>query len=136
MTPAIIFIHPPPDTRRWATQFHSLCLITPIEPEAIALTSKVRFALLLAGCLTTTLIPGAEEPPRISKSGDSGQLLVNENPYLILGGELGNSSAGTAAEADSILPRVAQLHVNTVLMPVAWEQIEPAEGSFDFSILD
>ncbi len=43
---------------------------------------------------------------------------------------------GTAAQADSILPRIAKLHVNTVLMPVAWEQIEPVEGQFDFSILD
>lgn len=46
------------------------------------------------------------------------------------------TSAGTAAEADSILPRLAQLHLNTVLMPVAWEQVEPSEGTFDFSILD
>jgi beta-galactosidase GanA len=74
--------------------------------------------------------------PRISKSGDSGQLIVDGKPYLILGGELGNSSASTAAQADSILPRLAAMHVNTVLMPVAWEQIEPAQGTFDFSILD
>ena len=74
--------------------------------------------------------------PEISKSGDSGQLIVDGKPYLILGGELGNSSAGTAAQADSILPRLAAMHVNTVLMPVAWEQIEPVEGTFDFSILD
>ncbi len=54
----------------------------------------------------------------------------------MLGGELGNSSAGTAAQADTILPRLAGLHFNTVLMPVAWDEIEPQEGRFDFSVLD
>ena len=97
---------------------------------------KVRFTFLVVGCIAASLIAGAAELPRISTSGESGQLLLDGRPFLILGGELGNSSAGTAAEADSILPRVAQLHVNTVLMPVAWEQIEPAECSFEFSILD
>ena len=66
----------------------------------------------------------------------SGQLLLQGKPFLILGGELGNSSAGTSAEADATLPDIARLHVNTVLMPVAWEQVEPREGIFDFSILD
>jgi hypothetical protein len=64
------------------------------------------------------------------------QLIVNGKPFLVLGGELGNSSAGTAAQADTILPRLAQLHFNTVLMPVAWGEIEPQEGHFDFSIVD
>ena len=78
------------------------------------------------------LIAAAAEVPRIAKSavGDNGK------PYLILGGDLGNSSTGTAAQAGSILPQIAKVHANTVLMPVAWEQIEPVEGSFDFSILD
>lgn len=66
----------------------------------------------------------------------SKQLLVDGRPLVIFGGELGNSSAGTAAQADEILPRMAKLHLNTVLMPVAWEQIESEEGKFDFSILD
>jgi beta-galactosidase GanA len=78
----------------------------------------------------------AAEPPHIQMVNGTGLLIVNGQPFLILGGELGNSSAGTAAEADQIVPKLAPLHVNTVLMPVAWEQIEPKEGSFDFTILD
>jgi len=76
------------------------------------------------------------EPPHIQMVNGAGQLIVNGHPFLILGGELGNSSAGTAAQADAILPKLAIMHVNTVLMPVAWDQLEPKEGSFDFSILD
>jgi len=100
------------------------------------LTPKGTLVVLLAGCLSSALVTRGAELPRISKSGDSGQLIVDGKPYLILAGELGNSSAGTAEQADSILPRVAAMHVNTVLMPVAWEQVEPLEGTFDFSNLD
>ena len=100
------------------------------------MTSKGVLFILLSGCLSGALAASAVEPPRIAKSGDSGQLIVDGKPFLILGGELGNSSAGTAKQADSILPRLAAMHLNTVLMPVAWEQIEPIEGAFDFSILD
>jgi beta-galactosidase GanA len=78
----------------------------------------------------------AAEPPHIKMENGAGQLIVNGRPFLILGGELGNSSAGTAVQADVTIPRLAAMHVNTVLMPVAWEQIEPKEGGFDFSVLD
>jgi len=97
---------------------------------------KVKFFLLITGYLSGAMLATSAELPRISKSGDGGRLIVDGKPYLILGGELGNSSAGTAAQADSILPRLSAMHVNTVLMPVAWEQIEPVEGTFNFDILD
>jgi hypothetical protein len=95
-----------------------------------------RIALLVAlPVLFGTALRAAEIPRLVMKNG-AGQLIIEGKPFLALGGELGNSSAGTAAQADQILPKLSAMHVNTVLTPVAWEQIEPQEGSFDFGILD
>lgn len=67
----------------------------------------------------------AEDLPHIQVQNGVGQLMVHGQPFLILGGELGNSSAGTARQADAVIPVAARMHVNTLLVPVAWEQIEP-----------
>lgn len=88
-----------------------------------------------AFCFASLAVQAAE-PPHIRMENETGQLIVNGQPFLILGGELGNSSAGTSAEADLIVPNVALMHGNTILMPVTWEQLEPKEGGFDFTILD
>lgn len=91
---------------------------------------------LICAFVFTSAHGQSEIGSRIRIDNATGQLLVQGKPFLILGGELGNSSAGTSAQADAILPEMARLHLNTLLMPVAWEQVEPREGSFDFSILD
>ncbi len=56
--------------------------------------------------------------------------------YLILGGELGNSSASSKEDIRSILPLLKEMGLNTVLMPVYWELTEPEEGKFVFTLLD
>lgn len=97
----------------------------------------ISFLFLFVISLLQTATPlAAQDIPHLDRSPASVQLIVQGKPFLILGGELSNSGAGTAEQADEILPRMARLHINTVLMPVAWEQIEPAEGKFDFAILD
>jgi beta-galactosidase GanA len=78
----------------------------------------------------------AQDLPAIRTQGSAQQFIVQGKPFLMLGGELGNSSSLTAAQADEILPKLARLHFNTLLIPVAWDQIESQEGHFDFSILD
>jgi beta-galactosidase GanA len=103
--------------------------------EAVKLISRV--SLLAAALFSVCVLrASAETPPHIEFKNGAGQLIVNGQPFLILGGELGNSSAGTAEQADVIVPKLASMHVNTILMPVSWEEIEPEEGGFDFSVLD
>ena len=99
---------------------------------------KIRFHSVVALGLLLVSIQAAraQDLPTVRMENGASQLIVHGKPFLVLGGELGNSSAGTAAQADSILPRLAQLHFNTVLMPVAWDQLEPEEGHFDFSVVD
>ena len=75
--------------------------------------------LLAICCVVSGLTAHGASLPAVRQMGNAAQLIVDGKPYLILGGELGNSSAGTAAQADEILPRLAALHLNTVLMPVA-----------------
>jgi beta-galactosidase GanA len=64
------------------------------------------------------------------------RLMVDGEPFLILGGEIGNSSASSADSLKEVWPAVRRMNLNTVLAPVYWELIEPAEGRFDFSLVD
>ncbi len=74
--------------------------------------------------------------PHLRKTGSTTQLIVDDKPFLVLGGELHNSSASSLAYLDPIWERLVALHLNTVLPVVAWEQSEPEEGIFDFTLVD
>lgn len=77
-----------------------------------------------------------ERMPRLQKHGDATRLYVDGQPFLILGGELHNSSSSNLAYMQPIWARMAALNFNTVLAPVSWELIEPEEGQFDFGLVD
>lgn len=75
-------------------------------------------------------------PPRLEPQGTAARLVVHNKPFLILGGELGNSSASSATYMAPHWARLKQMHLNTVLAPVSWELIEPQEGRFDWTSVD
>ena len=101
---------------------------------------STRTALTILTALSLATAALTAEPrgdaPRLEKHGDTRQLVVDGKPFLVLGGELGNSSASSAEYMKPHWPRLAAMHLNTVLAPVCWELVEPTEGAFDWSSLD
>jgi beta-galactosidase GanA len=93
--------------------------------------------ILFAFVLTPSLF-GQSRPdiPHLLKHGSTKQLIVDGKPFLILGGELYNSSSSSLSYMEPIWPRLKSLNLNSVLVPVSWELIEPQEGKFDFTIVD
>ena len=74
--------------------------------------------------------------PQLRVINGISQLYVDQNPFLILGGELNNSTSSSIAYMQPIWKQVTALHFNTVLTPLSWELIEPKEGEFDFHLVD
>ena len=74
-------------------------------------------------------------PPRIESRNGKHALIVDGAPYLMLGAQAHNSS-NYPAMLPTVWPVMRRIHANTLEIPVAWEQIEPKEGQFDFSWLD
>ena len=74
--------------------------------------------------------------PHLRRQGTATQLVVDDAPFLILGGELGNSSASSLEYLRPFWATLRSLHLNTVLAPVYWELVEPTEGRFNFATVD
>jgi beta-galactosidase GanA len=73
--------------------------------------------------------------PQVVEQDGRYALMVDGAPYLMLSAQVNNSSSWPAM-LPKVWPAVAQLHANTVEVPIAWQQIEAREGQFDFSFLD
>jgi hypothetical protein len=77
----------------------------------------------------------AVDAPKIVQKDGRWALFVEGRPYLILGGQIHNSSSWPS-ELPQVWASLDALHANTVEAPVYWEQIEPQPGHFDFSNVD
>src|SRR6476660_2908485 len=99
---------------------------------------KTTLAFFAAVLLFTQSIVIAQQSrtPYLRKQGTATQLIVDDKPFLVLAGELGNSSSSNVEYMRPIWPKLAAMNLNTVLIPVYWELLEPTEGKFDFSLID
>lgn len=102
--------------------------------------SRIRPILALALSLTGSSLslasPTAPAPLPVLRSHDGRHaLFVDGAPFLILGGQCGNSSAWPST-LPSVWSAITALHANTLEAPVYWEQLEPEPGHFDFANVD
>lgn len=94
--------------------------------------------LLLIMLLTAGKIFGQSNagmmPVVIEKNGHHA-LLVDGKPFFILGGQAHNSSAWPGMMRQLWLA-AEKMHLNTLEVPIYWEQVEAEPGKFDFSMID
>ena len=102
---------------------------------------KLRVSLKTAlACASMFALQGyaqtAEGIPHFRKQGSATQLIVDGKPFLALAGELGNNTATSLENMQPLWPRLAAGNLNCVLAAISWAQMEPAEGKYEFALVD
>ena len=98
-----------------------------------------RFAspvLLLPVVLVASVLNAQTPAPHLEKRGQATQLIVDGAPFLMLSGELHNSSSSSLEYMTPIWPKLEALGLNTVVTPLSWELIEPEKGKYDYTLVD
>jgi GH35 family endo-1,4-beta-xylanase len=85
-------------------------------------------------------VPAEAQPDsgiaHLRKQGTATQMIVDGKPFLMLAGELRNSTTSSLEFMKPVWSKLVALHLNTVLAAVQWELMEPKEGQFDFTLVD
>jgi len=102
----------------------------------VAATRRHLFCLLMVLLIPFFGMNAQPAGPHLETRDGATRLIVSGEPYLCIAGETGNSASGSVAYMETLWSALRQINLNTVLVPVSWEMVEPQEGKFDFSIVD
>ena len=96
----------------------------------LLLTSLI---LICGYCLVAN---AANTIPHLEKHGNATRLIVHDKPFLMIAGELHNSSSSGLGYMETVWPKLQKLNLNTALLVISWEQFEPEEGKYDYTLID
>ncbi|MEO4797227.1 DUF5597 domain-containing protein [Bacteroides uniformis] len=99
-----------------------------------------RIFTLISLCVTTLIITASVEaqvkessmPELIKHKNGQYGFYVDGSPYLILGGQSGNSNNWPAMHPQ-LFETMKKMNANTLEVPIYWEAIEPTQGQYDMS---
>ena len=74
--------------------------------------------------------------PHIAEINGHKTLIVHDEPFIMLAGEVHNSNSSCLEYMKSVWEQAEMLGMNSLLMPISWELTEPEEGIFDYSLVD
>jgi beta-galactosidase GanA len=77
----------------------------------------------------------AQDMPRLAVEQGRGSLIVDGKPFWLLGAQVDNSS-GWPERLQAVWPAAEKMRLNTLEVPVYWEQMEALKGHFDFTVVD
>ncbi len=76
------------------------------------------------------------KPPYLEKQGTATRLVVKGKPFLLISGELHNSTCGGFESMKPVWQKLAKKNLNSVIASVSWELVEPEQGKFNFALVD
>lgn len=101
-----------------------------------ALVCMICIIGLHAGAQNISNKPSVKPLPYLRNVNSHTQLMVDGKPFLMVAGELHNSTSSAPEYFIEAMQNAKDMHVNTVIASVAWEQFEPQEGTYDYSLVD
>ena len=99
-----------------------------------AAAMRIQILLFLSACVGTSALSAQSansQAPHLEKRGAATQLIVDGKPFLMLSGELHNSSSSNLEYMKPIWPQLAAMGINSVVTPLSWELVEPQEPERD-----
>ncbi len=94
---------------------------------------RIPFVLI---ALFAWAVTASAQIPHLEKRGAATQLIVDGKPWLALAGETDNTASSDLGYMETAWPKIVKVNLNTVLVGIGWDWVEPVEGKFDFSLVD
>jgi hypothetical protein len=111
--------------------------------KKLRIISVFTIVVLISGCAHNNNVTtdgnqnlNTRKIPYIEKQGKAARLVVDGKPFLMIAGELHNSTCGGFEYMRPVWKRMAEKNLNSVIATVSWELIEPEEGELNFDLVD